>query len=349
MPKEQPTVLLHLPHPAMLDATAARLGGLPGTGAGDPRRECAARPSREVLHLTRVFQERGWRCLWAPFSEVDPARLLHRGVYDVAAGTRRELTASGLNTEVDVIVARLLGSVESRITTVRAYFETLRERFTGTVVNDPASVLYGLRKDYLFEYLKRDFRTIPTEAFEPSVTFRELSRACGGRLDDHIVKPVTGELSNSFMAMSQVDDRVLRHKEPLVGGWLLQPFVPHVWDGEFQVFFVGDRIVHGMRKHYPGRDRSGVPTRAGRVVDPYTPTAVDTAFAREARALWTEDLAKPTDLCRVDFLKEPDGTPVLLEFEAVNPGFSFGRLDEPAGRRLAGFFEDHIRARMIHG
>ncbi|WP_435609830.1 ATP-grasp domain-containing protein [Streptomyces sp. C10-9-1] len=335
-------MLLHLPSRSMLESVITHFEGRSGTEApnGKPR------APMEIIHLTEVFRERGWRCLYCSLCDIEIASLRHRNVYDVATGTRHELTNSSLNTQVDAVVARLLGPVESRRDEIQEYFEKLWTDFTGTVVNHPASVLYGLRKDYLFEYIDRGFRVIPTRYFEPSVSLQELTRACGNNLEGYIVKPVTGELGNSFMAVHELNEKVLRHKEPLVGGWLLQPFNPHVWDGEYQIFFVGERIVHGMRKFYPKDKRIGLPARAGRIVERYAPTSADRTFAREARVLWTEDLGKLTDLCRVDFVKEPGGLPVLLEFEAVNPGFSFGKLGRPRSHRLAEIIERHIRKRV---
>ncbi|GEC10548.1 hypothetical protein SSP24_82030 [Streptomyces spinoverrucosus] len=296
--------------------------------------------------MTEVFQERGWKCYWVTFDDIDVASLHHSRVYDVSEQKFLRLNTIELNARVDVVLARVMGSVEGKIGNVREYFERLQEEFHGVTLNDPASVLYGLRKDYLFEYAKAGFATIPTEYFDRTVSFAELERVHRGQLDRYVIKPVTGELGNSFASLASIDEGVLRHKEPLVGGWLVQPFMPSIWEGEYQLFFIGNTLVQGIRKVHRKVPGIAVPQPTDRSFEKHQPTPAEEAFARRAKAFWTGDLGRPIDICRVDFIKDTDGSPLLLEFEAVNPGFLFNPASE--ARRVASLLEEHAVSRIHH-
>ncbi|MCO8275444.1 hypothetical protein M1L60_33165 [Actinoplanes sp. TRM 88003] len=105
--------------------------------------------------------------------DVDPLHL--RGVFSVSAGSRLDLPADQLNARVELVVVRVLGSVEAKVARISRYLLQLQEKFTGRVLNDPTTMRYGMRKDYLLEFAAAGYPTPPTTYFPNTVGFEELA------------------------------------------------------------------------------------------------------------------------------------------------------------------------------
>jgi hypothetical protein len=315
----------------MLDANARLLHAREPDPA--ERESVTARSSLEIDRFTRRFLDEGWTCYWYVLRDEDIDPLVLRDVYEVTTGRRVDLPLDRLNAEVDVILARTLGPVESRRDLLSSYFARLEADFSGIAINDPHTARYGLRKDYLFELSRAGFPTIPTDYYPTSVTYAELAGRYGDALGGHIIKPVTGELSNSFACLADVDEQTLRWKEPKVGGWLVQPAAAEIWDGEYQLFFVGDRCANACRKVYlRDAEDAVVPVQEHRRFELYQPNSREIDLALAIRDFLRDQLGLRNDIFRMDFLKAADGAPILLEFEMVNPGSFIRYLDDDAAR-----------------
>lgn len=333
----------------MIEANAAFLSADRFDAMSDDDKSDVERHKSYELHsLTSEFINQGWHCHWTTLTDVDVTALRHNRVYDVRTGESRSIDNNELNSTIDVVLARILGSVEGNIKAVRAYFEQLQARYTGITINDPASVLYGLRKDYLFKFADAGFESIPTEYFDNTVTYKLLAERYGGEMFRHVIKPVTGELSNSIALLSDVDETVLRRKEHLVGGWLVQPVMDEIWNGEYQLFYVGDSLTHANRKMFARKADSPLPDQAGRKVTQYEPDAKEERFAFDLKRFWTEKLGLRTDIFRVDFMKRDDGTPILLEFETVNPGLFIHYMKPSARSNVAKEYETYVSKRLAN-
>jgi hypothetical protein len=338
-------VLQHLAGERMLEANAALLD--PALGAAE-RERALALASHEVHCFTQRFRDAGWACYWYVLDDKDVDPLHLREVYDVTTGRRSELAIDELNATVDAILVRTLGPVEIRRGIIGRYFARLGSDFRGITINDPRAAQYGLRKDYLFELMRAGVPTIPTAYFPRSVAFAELADRYAGALRDHIIKPVTGELSNSFALLADIDEQSLRWKERKVGGWLVQPIAPEIWNGEYQLLFIGDRCANGCRKVYERYAPDViVPSQEHRRFELYAPSADEVQFALGVRDFFLDRHGLHNDIFRLDFVKDADGAPVLLEFEMVNPG-SFIRYleDEAAQHAIADVLLDYLTRRL---
>lgn len=342
-----PAVLLHAASRQMVAANAAMLADLRRGAPSRPEVRQAA--SVELHHFTVALLRRGWRCYWYVLDPRDIASLHLRGVHDVATGRRVGLSLAGPQRPVDALVARVLGTVEGRRKDLARYLAALRDRFSGVMVNDPPAMLAGLRKDYLQILAATGAPVIPTAYFGAGVTYALLADRYRGTLDSHLIKPVTGELGNSVAALDRIDETWLRRKQPLVGGWLVQPVIEAVWAGEYQLQFIGERCVHSDAKAYHAPPGGGtVPDQNHRTLHLYEPDPAEITLALRIRRTWRDAAGVQPDVWRMDFFKTADGSPVILELETVNPGFGMNlpHLDHRRRTSIAVRFEEHLRARL---
>lgn len=303
--------------------------------------------SNELHYITDACIENGWSVFWCTLEDTDIEMLHFASVYDVINGEYLSLTNAELNNRIDVVLARVLGSIEGKLSTVKRYFEKLRESFEGITINDPTSAIYGLRKDYLFELAGAGYPTIATDYFENTVTFSELEQKYRGSMDLHLVKPVTGELSNSLRVLGETDEKFFRHKESLVGGWLVQPVMSEIWQGEYQLFFLGDSCTYANKKIYhQDPEHPVIPSQKNRLIHPYVPQEDELALARHIKAFWRDHLHLETDIFRLDFIKTANGSPIIVEFETVNPGFFIKYIDDERRKKIATDFEVFLTQRL---
>lgn len=312
----------------------------------DRQAEIESSKSSELHTLTDALLRNGWHVYWGVLADIELACLHYHAVYDVMTGASLELSNTQLNERINVVLARILGSVEGKLATVKRYFECLRDSFAGIAINDPASAIYGLRKDYLFELINAGFPTITTDYYENTVTFAELEEKYDGALDRHIVKPVTGELSNSLRVLAETSEQFFRHKEPLVGGWLVQPVRSEIWCGEYQLFYLGDVCTHANKKVYRRSDEHPIiPSQENRHIEEYAPADPELELARDLKRFYRDRLGLHTDIFRLDFIKDAAGAPIIVEFETVNPGFFIKYVAEHRRIAIANDFEALLRRR----
>ena len=122
---------------------------------------------------------------------------------------------------------KFLGPVESRIDFIREVFNVFKQQYQGCVVNDIDAMSYFITKEYL-AILRDNGICIPNFSFEPSTISFEYIKAnyC---LNSKIIKPISGELSNSFSKLENIIEEWLRQKEKLVKGWIIQDFSDKVY------------------------------------------------------------------------------------------------------------------------
>jgi hypothetical protein len=336
------TIIVHVANPTMLEANIAYR-----TGDEQTMREVENTKSSELHFVTDELLRNDWNVYWCLLQNVDLDSLQFGDLYDVGSGTTKTLSLEVVNAEVDAILVRILGSVEGKLATVQRYFEQLRDHFKGITVNDPASAIYGLRKDYLFEIAEAGFPTIATQYFLNTATHEEIVSQYAGALDRHIVKPVTGELSNSLSVLADTSENFFRRKEAKVGGWLVQPVMPEIWNGEYQLFFMGDSCSHANKKVYePSDDHPIIPSQENRLIEPYSPSNGEVELARSLRDFYVDHLGLHTDIFRLDYMKRADGTPIIVEFETVNPGFFIKYISDDRKRKIAQDFEVFLSSRL---
>lgn len=202
------------------------------------------------------------------------------------------------------------------------------------VCNRPEIVKWNSDKRYLLELADRGISIVPSAVYEPG---SPVELPDDGRF---VVKPAvsagaqdTVRYDRGGHADALAHARRLQSQKRHV---LVQPYVERVDDrGETALVFMGGRFSHAIRKGpiLDGSTETVGGLFAAEDIRPRTPTGDE----RDAAELALDALPfDRTDLlyARVDLLPGPDGTPLLLEVELVEPSL-FLRFCDSAPDRLA--------------
>lgn len=249
-------------------------------------------------------------------------------VYSVHQNTQSDFNLNELNEKIKTIIVRVIGSVEGNFDNIKNYLTHLLENYHGLVLNNPKAMLRGMTKKYLTQidraYLSSiGISTIPTEIFDNKVTIDEITEGIDN-LDDYLIKPVSGELSNSLANLAKIDEEFLRYKESKVQGWVRQPIIKDIWNGEYQISFLNKKPIYAQKKIYKTNEDSNIPNQKTRVLEKYNPTDKEIEIIQKLIDYMQDLYEIKIDICRVDFMKDKEDNLILLEFEMVNPGFFIG-------------------------
>ena len=209
-----------------------------------------------------------------------------------------------------------------------------------TLLNPAPLVRWSLHKGYLLDLLEAGVPTTPTAL---------LARGSGARLSDVlaargwtdvVVKPAISAGSYRTLRV-QVDDVAPgeAHLAALLaaGDVLVQPYLRSVEDhGERALVWIDGELSHAVRKSVRWQDEDEeVSQRAVPIGD------AEAALAERAIAV-ARRLGEPVQ-ARVDMAPGPDGHPVVMELELIEPSLFFPqgpgglqRLVEGVRRRLEG-------------
>ena len=204
----------------------------------------------------------------------------------------------------------------------------------GVLRNRPDVVAWNSDKRYLLELADRGVAIVPSTVHPPGDV---VGLPSAGRF---VVKPTVSAGSQdtaSYTAAEHV--QALAHARRLHAqsrDVLIQPYVDRVDDhGETALVYLDGRFSHAIRK---GPILAGAPETVGGLfaaeqIDPRTPDQRELAAAEAALD------AVPFDrggllYARVDLLPGPDGRPLVLEVELVEPSL-FLRFDAAAADRFA--------------
>ena len=180
----------------------------------------------------------------------------------------------------------------------------------GPVVNGTALLRCNTRKTNLAELARAGVPVVPT--VYASRADREALAAAARTLGsgDLVVKPQVSAGGHRTFRL-----RPGEAPPEVVPDAMIQPFLPAVaGDGELSLFHFGGSPAHAVRKVAgPGEFR--VQSHLGGTYAPFDPPA----DVREAalRALAAAPI--PPVYARVDLVRGPDGLPLLMELEAIEP------------------------------
>jgi glutathione synthase/RimK-type ligase-like ATP-grasp enzyme len=225
----------------------------------------------------------------------------------------------------------------------RDEFVAWADRVGERLHNPPALVRWNSDKRYLADLGAAGIPVVETEYFapgdEPPAIHREV-----------VVKPTvsaggqrTGRFSGAEAetALALIGSIQAEGKTAMV-----QPFNPSVDEvGETAVVMVDGEFSHALRKRAVLRADEVAPVRSdaiGAAETMYDPGLVTAGEASEAEIETARAVVADLErrfgsvplYARVDLLAAPDGTPVLLELEAIEPNFYFHQAPGSA-RRLA--------------
>jgi glutathione synthase/RimK-type ligase-like ATP-grasp enzyme len=217
-------------------------------------------------------------------------------------------------------------------------------------------VRWSTDKRYLRDLAKAGVPVVPTRFVDPGDDARAVMEdfldgrvelGSTGAFDDFVAKPAVGAGSKDALRASRREvERARLHVEHLLAAGrtvLLQPYLPAVDDhGETAVIYLEGRYSHAIRKG--ALLRSGADLVDGLfALEDIHPRDPDREEGRVAKLAFNAIPFETPLYARVDLLRGPDGGPVVLELELVEPSLFFAqgpgsalRFAEALRDRLAG-------------
>jgi hypothetical protein len=197
-------------------------------------------------------------------------------------------------------------------------------------------VRWNSHKRYLLDLAERGVPVTPTLLLEKGAAASLDALLCEQGWDEAVVKPAVS--AASFKTLHVTPDRRAEgqaHLNELLAerDVLVQQYLPAVQDhGERALVSIEGELTHAVRKspRWEGEDES-VSAGAMPISD------AEAALARRALAAVDGGLL----YARIDMAPGPDGEPVVMELELVEPSLFF-----PQGPRALELFVDGIRRRL---
>lgn len=291
----------------------------------------------ESLVISREAAKRGdvyWTCM--DFICYDTERIK---IVSIPSGKEIIVEVNELHNFAKGILFKNIGSVEAQIYKIRKSLKVLNS-YKGKIINSPKAIDYGMEKYYLLELQKNNFPVISTKIYDRNICKEDILQNISTNVK-YIIKPVTGELSNSFRLLEDIDNKWLRYKEKLVGGWIVQPFIEHIWDGEFQLRFIGDKHISTFKKICK-KGGHAIPNQKEREWIEIEACNDSLILSHKLRMFVENDLKiGKIDYYRFDFIKTPEGFKVL-EFEFVNPGLGYDMVSYERCKKFSNLILDLI-------
>jgi hypothetical protein len=198
-----------------------------------------------------------------------------------------------------------------------------RVAVTSTLVNARDLLLWNAHKGYLRDLEARGLAVVPT-AWCPRGAPARLEALLAERgWTDAVVKPAVSAGAHDTLRVGShnvSEGAALLARLVARGDALVQPYLASVeGPGERSLVYLGGAFSHAIRKHAllaPGAvnreaQAVGVPS--------LDPSPAERAFAERVLAVAAEATGATLAYARVDIAPGPDGAPVLMELEALEP------------------------------
>ena len=91
--------------------------------------------------------------------------------------------------------------------------------------------------------------------------------------------------------------------------------------------FLGKELIYSQKKEYENSNTL-IPNQKKRILRKYNPTEKEIIIGKELIDYFSKKYDLKIHICRIDFMKDKNEKPILLEFEMVNPGFFIGYMKE---------------------
>ena len=208
------------------------------------------------------------------------------------------------------------------------------------LVNPLAVLRWNSHKGYLQELQAAGVPVAPTVLVGQG-TRGDLMGPIGQELGpgDLVIKPAVSAASYRTRRFSQRDPEAGAHLEALLqdGDALVQRFIPSVEGyGERALVCIEGEVTHAVRKapRFEGEDES--------VSEAVPVTAAEQALARQALAALP--FSTPLLYARVDMAPGPDGAPLVMELELLEPSLFFPQCPAALER-----YVDGLKRRLAAG
>lgn len=286
--------------------------------------------SKEIRFMIENFVNNNWEVYLSCIDCLDYNNNIWIELYNVNNNKHINLNITEVNNEIDVMIIRVIGSIEGNFNNVQKYLNYLIDNYKGIVLNNPKAMLKGMTKHYLNEVNKEELKEIgisliPTDIYNNNIKYDDLINNYND-VNKYLIKPVSGELSNSLSNLENVTEEWLRYKEDKVKGWVVQPIMNEIWNGEYQILFLNKNVIYAQQKVYK-KDEGNVPNQKSRVLEKYYPSELEVETIKKLIDYFSKFYNIDINICRIDFMKDDKGQPILLEFEMVNPGFFIGYME----------------------
>lgn len=281
--------------------------------------------SYESYFVIKEFMKNNWECYITGMDSIDIKKLNFKSIYDVKKGTVSQFNIEKLNKKIDIMFVKVVGDVFRRVEYISEYLTNLNDNFNGIIINNPKAMLKGMDKRYLIDLIGRGMSVIDTTYFKKDISFNDIDRKIKNK-KDYIIKPINGELSTNLSQLDCISEEILRNAESSVEGWIMQPYMKEIWNGEYQMFFIGDKYIRAQKKEYSfvnEDEKNKAPNQGSRKIIAYIPIKQEIKkaleYKREFEKLYDTELL----IWRCDYIKDKNNEVKLLELETVNPGWFF--------------------------
>jgi glutathione synthase/RimK-type ligase-like ATP-grasp enzyme len=277
--------------------------------------------SKRVAILTPDKSSEGFRTRWPDVLERNAAPLREAGI---GVEARDWADASDL-AEFDLVLPLLVWGYPFA---PRQWAEAV-ERWDkqGVRLQNPAPVLrWNADKIYLERLAGRGAPVIPTRHCErlSEAGLEEAAKAFG--TDRLVAKP---RISSTAWQTIRWSPGMSLEGGP-EGAAIVQPYLPEIErSGEVSMLYFGGTFSHAIVKRPQPGDFRVQPEFDG-IIAAYSPDAAD----HEAAVRILAAVEEPLLYARIDLVRGPDGAPVLIELELIEPDLYLG-YDERAGARFA--------------
>ena len=188
------------------------------------------------------------------------------------------------------------------------------------VLNGAEVFAWNTDKAYLVELAAAGVPVVPTLVGDGA----EALSAALGQFPSAVVKPRVGAGGRGVTVHEA--GRSLDRSVPWSGSWVVQPLVESIrTEGEASVFVLGGEVVSAAQKRAVGEEIRVHEMYGGSTVAvPVTAEGAD--LARRTVAAAEDLLGHALDYARVDQMRLADGTLVVSELEATEPGLYLDEL-----------------------
>jgi hypothetical protein len=254
-----------------------------------------------------------------------------------AAPLLEALRAAGLRAEVLAWDDPAADFSSARATILRATWNYARqpERFAewlgrtaaaSTLWNPLPVVRWNMHKGYLLDLARAGVPVTPTQLVPRGSAGRLADVAAARGWGEVVVKPAISAGSRLTLRAGAATEHGEAHLRALVAqeDALVQPYLPAVeGHGERCLIFIDGELTHAVRKapRFAGQPES--------ITGPVEVSQAEAALGHAALAA----IPGPALYARVDVAPGPDGAPVLMELELIEPSLFFP-LGPPAVERL---------------
>lgn len=215
-------------------------------------------------------------------------------------------------TDVDAIWLRTPWDYHRQLPNFLAWLES-----TGDVPmwNSREVVRWNSHKRYVGELYEAGLPVVPTRIYEPEQTLDERELATWLQGQPVVVKPAVSAGAYKTSRYDQWNEAAARHARELHAeeAVMIQPYYANIEKhGERSLIFLDGNYSHAVRRHLPLIEGPEVDY----LMQPVEASPAELAAA--ARIL--QHLPFPDLLyARVDLIPDPEGHPVLLELELIEP------------------------------